>query len=71
MHTYGETAFHLVTRIFQYERIEGISARSHYCSVMFGSYNEDHVLKVQTKENVDISKYQVNVTSQALSVCMM
>ena len=51
--------------------LQGINVRSHYSSLMFGSHNEDHILKVQTKENVDISKYQFNVTSQALSGCMM
>ena len=27
-------------RIFQYELFQGINARSHYCSVMFGSHND-------------------------------
>ena len=29
-----------VNRIFQYELFQGINARSHYCSVMFGSHND-------------------------------
>ena len=28
---------------------------------MFESHNEDNVLKAQTKENLELSKYQVNV----------
>ena len=60
----GETESHSVNRIFQYNWFQGINIRSHYCSIMVGSHNENHILKVQTKENGGPSKYQVNATSQ-------
>ena len=44
--------------------LKTINVRSNHCSVMFGSHNENHISKVQTKEYVDPRKYQVNVTSQ-------
>ena len=61
--TIGKTVFHSVNQIFQYELFYGTNVRSYHYSVMFRSHNEDHVLKVQTKENVALSEYQVNVTS--------
>ena len=58
-----KTVLHSVNQIFKYESFLGTNVRSYYYSVMFGSHNEDNVLKAQTKENLELSKYQVNVTS--------
>ena len=44
--------------------LKKFNIRSHHCSVMFGSHNENHTFKVQKKQHVGPSKYQVNVTSQ-------
>ena len=59
----NKTVLHSVDQIFQYESFQGNNVRSHYYSVMFATHNADNFLKAQTKENLELRKYQVDVTS--------
>ena len=61
--TINKLVLHSIEQIFQYESFWGNKVRSHYYSVMFGTHNENNFLKAQTKENLELRKYQVDVTS--------